>query len=230
MTTISTISLLLMLSQAPAQAAQAANRSSCINNEKQIGLAIYGYIASHDSFPPAFSRDKTGKPLLSWRVLILPYLDQDALYNEFHLDEPWDSPHNKALIVKMPANYRCPSQSADLGRRKTRYLAARGKATIFPGTGTVKLRDVTDSPSNTIMVLDAGDSNAVVWTKPDDWEVDPEPNTAGVFSGHGPGGRNGSYFVFADGSVRFLRETISSRLLRAFLTRNGGEALSSDDR
>jgi hypothetical protein len=129
----------------------------------------------------------------------------------------------------MPAIYRCPSQSVDLGQRKTRYLAPRGKATIFPGTETVKLRDVTDA-SNTIMVVDAGDANAVIWTKPDDWEVDPEPNTPGVFSSHAATIDNGSYCVFADGSVRFVHESISPRLLRALLTRNGGAVLNSKER
>jgi len=232
MTTISTALTLLVLSQAPAQVAPdpRVQAVACVNNEKQIGLAIHDYIARHGSFPPAFSQDKAGKPLLSWRVLILPYLDREALYKEFHLDEPWHSPHNKALIAKMPATYRCPSQSVDLGQRKTRYLAPRGKATIFPGTETVKLRDVTDSASNTIMVVDAGDENAVVWTKPDDWDVDPEPSTPGVFSSHTARIDNGSYCLFADGSVRFVPETMSPRLLRALLTRNGGEVLTSKDR
>jgi prepilin-type processing-associated H-X9-DG protein len=210
---------------------QAAIQSQCVNNEKQIGLAIHDYIASYDSFPPAYSHDNAGKPLLSWRVLILPYLGEGALYKEFHLDEPWHSPHNKALIAKMPAKYHCASESDDLASHgKTRYLAPRGKATIFPGTETVKLRDVTDGTSNTIMVVDAGDANAVVWTTPADWEVDSEPQTAGIFSSHAAGPDNGSNCVFADGSVRFLHETISPRLIRGLLTRNGGEVLSPDDK
>ena len=73
-------------------ARQSAIRSQCVNNEKQIGLAIHNYIASHGSFPPAYTQDNAGKPLLSWRVLILPYIEQDALFKEFHLDEAWDSP------------------------------------------------------------------------------------------------------------------------------------------
>jgi len=153
------------------------------------------------------------------------------LYKEFHLDESWDSPHNRSLISKMPATYRCPGESGELaGQGKTRYLAPRGKATIFSGAETVKLRDVTDGTSNTVMVVDAGDANAVVWTKPEDWNVDPEPKTAGVLSSHAGRIHTGSNFLFGDGSVRFLHETISSRLLRALLTYNGAEAISSDDR
>jgi prepilin-type processing-associated H-X9-DG protein len=229
MTTTSTAFILLILSQAhaePRSAGRAAIGSSCVDNEKQIGLAIREYIAHHDSFPPAFSRDKVGKPLLSWRVLILPYLDQDALYKEFHLDEAWDSPHNKALIAKMPATYRCPNEGDDLASQgKTRYLSPRGKATIFAGTETVKLRDVTDGTSNTIMVVEAGDANAVVWTRPDDWDVDPQPNTAGVFGSHSGGTNVG----FADGSVRFIGEKIKPATLRALMSRNGGEVISADD-
>ena len=211
-------------------ARQAAIRTQCVNNEKQIGLAIHNYISVHQSFPPAYTTDKAGKPLLSWRVLILPYIEQDALYREFHLDEAWDSPHNKALIARMPAPYRCPSENDDLSSQgKTRYVTPRGKSTIFPGAETVKLRDVTDGTSNTIMVVEAGDANAVVWTKPDDWETDPEPKTAAVFSSHKGADANGSNFGFADGSVRFLGETIKPATLRALLTRNGGEVISADD-
>jgi hypothetical protein len=211
-------------------ARQTAIRSQCINNEKQIALAIHNYIASHGSFPPAYTADKAGKPLLSWRVLILPYIEQDALYKEFHLDEAWDSPHNKVLIARMPPTYRCPSESSDLASQgKTRYVTPRGKATIFPGIQTVKLRDVTDGTSNTIMVIETGDANAVVWTKPDDWEVDPEPNTAGVFSNHTGVRGSGSDIGFADGSVRFLGEKIKPATLRALLSRNGGEVISADD-
>jgi Protein of unknown function (DUF1559) len=211
-------------------ARQAAMRSQCVNNEKQIGLAIHNYISVHGAFPPAFTQDKAGKPLLSWRVLILPYLEQDPLYKEFHLDEPWDSDHNKALISKIPVTYRCPTGNDNLtAQGKTRYLTPRGKATIFPGTETIKLRDVTDGTSNTIMVIDAGDANAVIWSKPDDWDVDAEPDTAAVFRSHSGSQGNGSNFGIADGSIRFLSEKIKPAALKALLSRNGGEVINWDD-
>jgi prepilin-type processing-associated H-X9-DG protein len=197
-----------------------------VNNLKQIGLAMHNYHATHHTFPPAYSVDQAGKPLLSWRVHILPFIEQEALYKEFHLDEPWDSPHNQPLIDRMPSTYRCPSsrgRRADAG--KSSYLVPRGPSTIFPGSEGVKIQKITDGTSNTIFVVDAGDDRAVPWTKPEDWEIDPNLDLKGIF-GHHPGGTN---FAFADGSVRFLKETISPELLRKLITCNGGEVLSNDD-
>jgi hypothetical protein len=212
---------------------QEAIHVQCINNEKQIGLAIHNYISSHkNAFPPAYTTDKAGKPLLSWRVLILPYLEQDALYKEFHLDEPWDSAHNRALIAKMPPAYRCPLENADAIREgKTRYIAPRDPGTIFRGAEPVKLNEITDGTSNTIMFVDAGDERAVTWTKPDDWEVPPDPKLAPkvILSAH-RGRRNpGTNCAFADGAVRFLHETIKPATLRSLFTYAEGELISSDD-
>ncbi len=208
-------------------AGEAAARTKCVNNGKQIVLALHNYHQQHNSFPPAFSQSKDGKPLLSWRVLILPFLDQLALYDQFHLDEPWDSPHNRTLIAKMPAVFRCPAEKRALAHEgKTRYLAPRGVATILRGAEPVSLRDITDGTSNTIIAIDAGDDHAVIWSKPDDWEFDPEPGIEGVFKSHAPGGINA---IFADGSVRYLQETIAPTTLRALLTRNGGEVIGPGD-
>ncbi|MGD0041961.1 MAG: DUF1559 domain-containing protein [Isosphaeraceae bacterium] len=202
-----------------------AARRVCTNNLLQIGLAMHNYHSRHKTFPPAYSVDKAGKPLLSWRVLILPYLDQEALYKEFHLDEPWDSEHNRALIDRMPPTYHCPggsSKRADLG--KTTYLTPRGKATIFPGSEGIKIQKITDGTSNTIFVVDAGNDRAVTWTKPDDWDVDPKLDLKGIF-GHHPGG---TPFTFADGSVRFIKETVDPKTLEMLITRDGGEVISQD--
>lgn len=208
------------------QAREAAMRSQCVNNLKQIALAMHNYHSANNAFPPAFVASKDGKPLLSWRVLILPYVDQKELFDQFHLDEAWDSPHNKPLIAKMPKVYTCPSGSkAVAGEWKTTYLTPRGPGTIFPGARAIGLKDITDGTSNTIFTVDAGDNLAVIWTKPDDWEVGPEATIAKLM-GHHPGGTDGG---FADGSVRFFKETIAPKVLQALLTREGGEVISSDD-
>jgi len=206
-------------------ARQGATRAQCVNNLKQIGLAMHNYLSDHKAFPPAFSADKAGKPLLSWRVLILPYVEQQALYNEFHLDEPWDSPHNKTLIEKMPALYSCPSDLAPKpGAGKTTYLTPRGERTIFPGAVGVKLKEVVDGTSNTILTIDVPADKAVPWTKPDDWDVPEAIDPKTLVTRH----PNGTNFGFADGSVKFLHETIAPATLKALFTRNGGEIVSNE--
>jgi hypothetical protein len=207
------------------QARESARQSQCLNNLKQIGLAMHNYHSKHDSFPPAFTASKEGKPLLSWRVLILPYLEQEELYKQFHLDEAWDSPHNKTLISKMPAFYACPSgKQTTLSNGKTSYLTARGPATAFPGSTGIKFQDITDGLSNTIMVVDANDEAAVIWTMPDDWTM-PEPfNTKGLF-GHHPGRTE---VGICDGSVRGVKMTLDPKTWHHAFTRNGGEVFSWD--
>ena len=99
------------------QAAPPGNRRVIwsVNNMKQIGLAMFNYACQYKTLPPAYTTDKNGKPLLSWRVLLLPYMDEDGLYKQFHLDEPWDSEHNKPLVAQMPQTYR--AQAAGLRQR-----------------------------------------------------------------------------------------------------------------
>jgi hypothetical protein len=201
-------------------------KNQCINNLKQIGLAMHNYHSKYKTFPPAYTVDKAGKPLLSWRVLILPYLEQESLFKEFHLDEPWDSPHNRALIERMPMMYRCPDSSGKAAAKgMTTYLVPRGKSTIFPGAEGVQLKQVTDGTSNTIFVADAPDDQAVTWTKPDDWEVDAAADLKRIF-GHHP---EGTIFSFADGSVHFIRDTVDADLLKKLLTRDGGEVIGQDE-
>jgi hypothetical protein len=203
-----------------------ARQAQCVNSLRQIALAMHIHHDAKKTFPPAFLAAKDGTPLLSWRVAILPYIDQEALYDEFKLDEPWDSPHNKALLPRMPAIYRCPSSGT--GGGMTTYLVPRGERTLFPGATGVSVRDVTDGTAFTIMVVDAGDAKAVPWTKPEDWEVgDPWanrdfPGIDALLGHHG----DGLPTAFADGSVKVLRKSINVPVLKALLTRNGGEAIS----
>ncbi len=189
---------------------------------KQIGLALHNYHDVYKTFPPAYTTDEDGKPLLSWRVLILPYLEEGPLYDQFHLDEPWDSEHNKRLIPLMPQAYRPPDSKAEPGR--TNYLGVDGKQGIFSGDKPTGFVDIRDGSSNTIMVVEAGDPAAVIWTKPDDFQPDPENPKRGLL-GLRRGGFNAG---FADGSVLFLSEMIDDEALRAMFTRDGAEAVRRD--
>ncbi|HWE38004.1 MAG TPA: DUF1559 domain-containing protein [Isosphaeraceae bacterium] len=204
-------------------ARSAAQRAQSTNNLKQMGLALLNYVSTNDTFPPAASRSKDGKALLSWRVAILPYLEQAALYNEFHLDEPWDSEHNKALIDKMPEVFKVPgSTTKEPGL--TFYRGFSGKGAFFDGKDGIKLAQITDGTSNTIGVVEA--KEAVIWTKPDtDIEFDPEKSPLSQLGGHFRGGFNA---LILDGSVRFIKETVNETVLKALITYNGGEVVSPD--
>src|ERR1700731_3796855 len=103
--------LIALLLPAVQSAREAARRAQCTNNLKQIGLAFHNYHSANNAFPRAAITDKQGKPVLSWRVAILPYIEQQELYKKFKRDEPWDSPHNKALLKEVPTTYVCPSRS-----------------------------------------------------------------------------------------------------------------------
>ena len=190
-----------------------------MNNIKQILLAILTYENDKGRYPPAYTTGKDGKPLLSWRVLLLPYIDQDALYKQFHLDEPWDSPHNKQLIARMPAIYRSP-QSAVTGG-KTTYLTVRGEDTVFPGSAEVTMADIRDGTSNTAVLIEANDQSAVPWTAPDDFRPDPKDPLKGLKSP----GRKDFPAGFADGHVQVISDTIAPQVLKALFTRSGGEVV-----
>jgi hypothetical protein len=200
-----------------------AGRAQKTNNFKRILLGMHNYASAKGSFPPPASRSAEGKPLLSWRVLILPYMEEMELYKQFHLDEPWDSEHNRTLIDKMPAVYRDPVRTVvggDAGR--TTYLVPTGDKTIFPAAEALQFRQVTDGTSQTIALIDAVPELAVVWTKPDDWEVDLKDPLRGVKRTNGDGFVTG----YADGSVRILQNDIDPKKLAAMITATGGEAVA----
>lgn len=217
MGTIAVLTALLL--PAVQQAREAARRTASRNNLRRIALAMHNYHVAHQSFPARANFDDEGKPLLSWRVHLLPFLDEQALYNEFRLDEPWDSEHNKQLIPRMPAVYRNPNSPAD--DDTTNYLVPVGEGTLFQGTGTTRMRDVRDGTSNTIMLVEANADRAVIWTKPDDSKYDPQQPMNGL-GGFRP---DGFLAVFADGSVRLIANEIDQEVLRKLFTKAGGEPL-----
>jgi hypothetical protein len=203
-------------------ARESARRAQSANNMKQIALAIFNYESTYGHFPPAYIADqKTGKPLLSWRVAILPFIEEDALYKQFNLDEPWDSEHNKKLLAQMPPIYRHPASTAKPGM--TNYVTLRGKDTAFPGKEGIRIADITDGTSNTIMLVEASDSKAVPWTKPDDLEYDEKKPAAGL-GGLFPGGFNAA---FCDGSIHFVQSTIDAETLRLLFNIHDGRVLDS---
>ncbi len=216
--------LIALLLPAVQSAREAARRAQCTNNLKQIGLAMHNHHDVQDGFPALAIVDKTGKPLLSWRVAILPYIEQQALYNKFKLDEPWDSPNNKELLQYMPQTYACPSLLPASGPGMTTYRAFSGKGTLLEPDRLTRMNEVLDGTSNTLMVVESTD--AVPWTKPDDIPFDdaPQARVLGPGSSH-PGGFNA---LMTDGALRFIKSSVSPQVLRALVTKAGGEVISSD--
>jgi len=207
------------LAQPVSVAREAARRTLSMNNLKQLALAFHNYADTYRKFPTAANYDKDGKALLSWRVHLLPYLDQAALYKEFHLDEPWDSEHNRKLIDKMPKTLASPL--ADLKEPgKTVYLAPVSEGTIFAGQKARTFANITDGTSNTILFVEAAPDKAVIWTRPDDFEVDLEKPLAGLVAA----GAKGFLIAFCDGSVRFVSENVDPKVLKGLFTIAGGEA------
>jgi hypothetical protein len=190
---------------------------------KQLVRAMHSYQDEHHALPPHTLFDKEGKPLLSWRVLLLPYLEQKDLFERFKLDEPWDSQHNRRLLDQMPAVYLHPWQPASETPGMTRFQVFVGRGAAFEGQRGLRLpKDFPDGSSNTILIAEA--ARAVPWTRPEDLPYDPDrpvPRLGDLLWA--------SYFVaFADGSARRLSGETSEATLRALITRNGGDEPGPD--
>lgn len=209
---------------APIKAARdAALRSQHMNSFKQIGLAMHNYHDTHKRFPARAWSDKDGKPLLSWRVQILPFLDEAELYKEFRLDEPWDSEHNKKLIEKMPKVFENP-RIAGLDKGQTTFLVPIAEKSIFEGKEGMKIQQITDGLSNTILAVEGDAKHAVIWTKPDDLQIDPKDPAQGLFVDK----QKQTLTLFADGSVRGISVEKHAEKLPALFSTSGAEPVELD--
>jgi prepilin-type processing-associated H-X9-DG protein len=210
------VALLLPAIQA---AREAARRAQSMNNLKQLMLGMLIYSDAHKVLPPHASYSPDGKPLLSWRVHILPYMEENALYQQFHLDEPWDSPHNRTLIEKMPAVFDNPNIDEP---GKTNYLALVGPECVMDGTAEgIGFAKISDGTSKTIVLVEADADRAIEWTRPDDIKFDAKDPHAG-FGKLRPGGSNAA---FCDGHIQFISADIDPGLMKALITRNGRETV-----
>ncbi len=208
-----------MFSKATDAAMESSRQRTRIHNFKAVALALLNHESARKRLPGPAIRDKDGKPLLSWRVRILPYLDQQSLYRQFHLDEPWDSPHNLGLLKKMPSEYGDQAYPALAREGKTTVVAPVGAKTVFDTTEGVKYRDITDGTSKTILIVEAPADRAVPWTKPEDWEVDMAHPKRGLERTD----RDRFIAAYCDGSVSVIPVSVDEKTLRENLTRDGGE-------
>lgn len=218
--------LAALLLPAVQAARQAARRNQCVTNLRQISLAMLNYHDVWNSFPPAYIADENGRPKHSWRVLILPYLEQQTLYDRYDFNEPWDGPHNSQLAALMPPVYACLTDSASTpGGLTTNYAVIAGPGTLFDPDVPATMRAVTDGTSNTLLVVEASKAG-INWMEPRDLDVNQmsfrvngSPNE--ISSEH-PGGAQAA---FADGHVSFLQDSAAAQTLRALITKAGGEPI-----
>ncbi len=196
-----------------------ARRTLSVNHLKQLALAMHNYHDAYKSFPAVGNADASGKLLLSWRVHVLPFVEQMPLYKQFHLNEPWDSEHNRKLIEKMPEVFRCPASKLKQKQGLATYRVVSGEGTVFPGREGIPIKEIKDGTSNTIMFVEVDDEHAVIWTKPEGLPFDPK-NPAKGLGGQFKGGFN---VAMCDGSVRFTSKNIDPGILRLLLLRNDGK-------
>ncbi len=187
------------------------------NNLKQIALAFHGFHDANNAFPGNIM-SKDGKPLLSWRVAILPYIEQDQLYKLFKLDEPWDSDNNKKLIEKMPKLYAPVRGKAKAG--ETFYQIFVGKDALFTEKGPqYKIDNIPDGTSNTALVVEAGEP--VTWTKPADLPFDQKkdlPKLGGLFDGE-------FHVGLCDGSVMRVKKDFDAQEMKNLIMPADGNVI-----
>ena len=219
-----------------------------INNMKQIGLGLHNYYSANEHLPPAVVRGPDGKPWHSWRVLILPYLEQGTLYNEYDFSQPWDSEKNKKLIDKMPAVYRDPIY-ADAKGGFTNYAVISGEGTLFPPEGAKLKKDgpgglnfdpeglitfanVLDGTSNTVAVAPIAPDRKVPWTKPEDIAFGDEfpalGDPKGIALPYNFAGKKVAPVLLMDGSVQLLPATTNPVVVNTLITRAGGELVGAN--
>jgi hypothetical protein len=191
------------------------------DNLKQIGIAFHNYASAFGDAWASDILDKNGKPLLSWRVRLLPYREEDSLYKQFKLDEPWDGPNNKKLIEKMPKVYAPIRVKAGAGM--TFYQTFSGEGALFAKNKTdFTIPTIPDGTSNTGLVFEAGEP--VVWTKPQDIPFDekkPLPKLGGMFEGV-------CNVVRCDGSVFRMKKDPDETELKRFIMPADGNVLNAD--
>jgi hypothetical protein len=217
-----------LIEEGMAQAEKAAKKNAEINNLRQIGLAIRNYELRRGSFPTDIVAED-GTPLLSWRVRILPYLEEQVLYDQFRLDEPWDSPHNIELSKTAMGAFATPGVEES---NKTSIMVFTGDGAPFGGQKATeegyrgpRMRDIEDGMGWTIAVVNAGPEKAVIWAKPGDLTFNPEDPMSEM--GTPPAG--GFPAVFFDGHAKRIPADIDPKALAAQITHASADGADVDN-
>lgn len=206
-------------------------QASSMKNLQRIAEALNAYAADFGTYPPSATRDANGRPMHSWRVLILPYLGEDQLYNQFNLSQPWDHPTNLLAASRMPAEYRHPSGAVTSTPNASAYYLITGPRTLNPASGPLGPDRVTDNASQTVLVIEGMPLvPSGQWSEPIDLDISKMQGDLKLNPGIEPGGLldNGVAFATVDGRPHFVPDTIEPFSMIALMTANGGEPLADD--
>lgn len=222
--------LVLLMLPISSRARRPAYELQSVNNTKQIALAMLLYQNEHGSFPPAYLLDEEGSPHVSWRVFVLPYLEQQKLYEDYRREHRWDAPENRRVTATPPMTYLSPLEPTRHSKEKrtlTNYIVVTGNATMFPGSEGVAPQEISDGTGNTIMVLEILNSD-IPWKEPRDLTVDEILERVRQGRNFQGPNRLGDTVIIglADGSVhRVPIEKSDAETFSKFLTRDGGESI-----
>ena len=214
---VAVIALLLLPQTGKARYGQSLNR--CYRQMHRLSAGILAYQEENGHFPPPFISDAAGTPIHSWRVLILPYIGEKELYEQYRFDEPWDSPHNSQLASRMPSVYRCPDSGAQ--DHYTIYLAVTGTQTVWDHLKEISNNDVSDGIYDTVLLSEYAQA-PVRWMEPKDLAYEAVIQDAII-----PQSRHDdSDFViaYADGYVEVI-DSLPTSLFQKMLTIDGGEPI-----
>lgn len=232
--------LIVVMLLSTQRAARTPSRMSWHNNQmKQLQVAMLSYATMNGTLPPAYLADADGKPMHSWRVLILPYIEEQELYDKYDFDEPWNGPNNSKLKSQMPQIYISPYQwqeKAEPGM-EANYFVVVGPETASPGAEGLELSNIPDGPRNTILLIEASEKG-VDWMEPRDLT----PAEAVDLLTAKPRWRKYDRFLtteyyfstarrsvgFADGHAQWIGQPADPEVARALLTIAGGETIPSD--
>jgi len=206
------------------------DRKESARRLSQISQALNLYHDTYGSYPPAVIYDSNGLPMHSWRVLILPFLDEQTIYDQYKFDEPWNGPNNSMLINQMPPVFASPANEIGSNLAETSYMVIVGPNTPFPPKGkTVTRKSISDGTQNTILVAEIID-NGTIWISPTDlvaanmvFDID---SPDGEIESRYPGG---AQVAMANDDVVFLPDRTSRRIVRSLTTANGDEGISVQD-
>ena len=217
------------------RAREEARSAQCACNLAQLGLALHNYDLAYGCLPPAFVVDRSGKPLYSWRVVMMAYLEREAGWNDrqlterFRFDESWDSPANRGLHDMRPPNFFCPSYPEGAEKGYTSFVAVVGPRTLFPSDGrTRRLADVRDDPKSTLMIVESVNT-FIHWMEPRDLDWDRmsfsvnDRSRPSISSQHRVGEHREPHALAADGGLAYLDDSMTPAFMRALLVIDDGE-------